>query len=308
MQARRVLVAVVVDQPESPEVLLIDRAASYLTLRPALVDVEPVDVGACAQRCVDSISELVRGRRAADESVACIVERVVELEPERIVVVVVVPVVLAGGRTVVLGRKVAPVSAERFHVNLPAEPYELLHDAVVVANAGTVRAGVPEVLKAGVGIPAIIDPESRVQQTVGFAERVVRNVALDVVRTEREASVCALGAAGDCYCRGLRVAGVEETLDIVRMGNPRLLGTGELIDETAVETGTIALVAAVAIAAVLAIHVLERPARSLTVEVLIGRKNRRRLPGVARVDLSTHLVAAGRALLRRQEDDAVRCP
>lgn len=64
------------------------------------------------------------------------------------------------------------------------------------------------------------------------------------------------------------MAGLEEAIDVVGVGHPGLLRTGEVVDEAAVEAGAIALVVVVVDAAALPVDVLEVSSRALAVEIL----------------------------------------
>src|SRR5690242_1619576 len=77
-------------------------------------------------------------------------------------------------------------------------------------------------------------------------------------------------------------------------------------ERASVESWTETLIGPVVDAVALAIEVTEFPARSLTIKVLVSRKNRRCVPGVGRRELGTRAIASGTTLLGRDDDDAVR--
>src|SRR5437868_5658008 len=118
--------------------------------------------------------------------------------------------------------------------------------------------------------------------------------------------------------------GVEEALDVVRMRDPgrRRIWAGELqarrclvvrrrfwnksaAKTPAIELRSETLVRPVVHPVTLTVEVTELTARSLTIQVLIGRQDRRLVPGVRRADFRARTVAARCALLGRDNDHAV---
>ena len=106
-----VLIVVVIEIDEATEIPWIDdRSLTDVAWCKVLVDVEAVDIRARSYNRVDTLGEIVSRRDAADHSVTSVLEWIVILEPERIVVITVVPVVLAIRRAVVHGAALLPVS------------------------------------------------------------------------------------------------------------------------------------------------------------------------------------------------------
>src|SRR6185437_2097637 len=210
-KAAAVVVAVIVDEIESTEKVGIDTVALNVLRSEALIDVEPVDVRTRLRDGVYTLEQLIGRGDAADKPVARILKRILELDPERVVVIVVVPVVLAIGRTAV-GSAAQLVIAQRVHVHLPAEPDERLEQTVVVAGAGTVDRAVLDVLERRVGGQTIGDLDRSVEQPGGLGEVVVRDVAGDVVASERDTRAGAIRSAAERNRRRPGVTRVEEAL------------------------------------------------------------------------------------------------
>ena len=136
-------------------------------------------------------------------------------------------------------------------------------------------------------------------------EVVVGDVALNLIRAERNARVRPIRATAEPNRVRERVSGVEEVVDVVGVRDPWLLWAGELIDQSAIQARTKALVVVILHATTGSIHVLELPRRALSIEVLVLRQNRRAFPGIGGADFGTHLSTTGASLLRRHDDDAV---
>src|SRR5678815_418030 len=111
--------------------------------------------------------------------------------------VVVVPVELAVVRAAVGGAALL-ILAKRIHVDLPAKPHELLENSVVVSNARTVERDVAHIRQASVGRELGTNANGSVDETRSLREIIVRDVTLDVVAANRDASRHAIAPAGDC--------------------------------------------------------------------------------------------------------------
>jgi len=217
-----VLVVVVGQVGEAAEVGGIDdRALANIARSETLIDVVAIDIRSSANARVDAISEHVRRRYVTDEPVTGVLLRVVVLEPERVVVEAVVPVELTVRRPVVDGTALVVSIAQRIEIDLPAEPHELLEHALGVTDTRAVEAGIPNVLQAGVRAQTVVDLERGIEQAVHLVERVVRDVALNLVRSERHARIRPLGAAAERDVVREGVTGIEEAFDVVRVRNPR---------------------------------------------------------------------------------------
>src|SRR5438876_677059 len=97
-----VVVVVVVCQNEAAKILRIDNCSlSRITGSELLIDVPSVEIVARANCCGETWGNIVGRRDGTDESVARILKRIAVLEPVRIVVVAVIPVIFTIRRAVV---------------------------------------------------------------------------------------------------------------------------------------------------------------------------------------------------------------
>src|SRR6185437_11856210 len=104
---------------------------------------------------------------------------------------------------------------------LAAEPDELLHDAGVVSDAGTVERVVTDILQASVGAELVSQLELPVERAGELLEEVVRYDAVLIADTDGEACACPLRAAAGGKVHVQRVPCAEETRHIVRVRDPR---------------------------------------------------------------------------------------
>src|SRR6185312_15884306 len=125
-----------------------------------LLHTKAVNVGARAQRGVDAVRNLVVGGDRSDQTITIVGLWILLHDPVRVVVVAVVPVELAVGRTTV-GGATFPEVAQRLGVDLPAEPVEhrLEWIAARVSDARAVTTGVVDVLNGAVAGQARIRAE-----------------------------------------------------------------------------------------------------------------------------------------------------
>ena len=208
---------------------------------------------------------------------------------------------------------------------MPAEPDEGLENAGVVAGPGTVHRCVVYVLQCCVGAQVRSNLERAVEQTGSLRKVVVRDVARDVVATERDARTGAVVAATDGESRRPGLTGVEEALDVIRVSDPRRCdcSTGELqawrrlvigrrvrnesaTVGAAIQLRSEALVGPVVHAVARAVEILELTASALTIQILVIRENRRLVPRISGANFGASSISTRRALLGRDHDDAVR--
>ena len=199
--------------------------------------------------------------------------------------VVVVPVVLAAVRVaggyLVAGALEVP---ERIHVYLAAEPDERLHRIVwVVPRAGPVLGTLIGVVQVCIDGDAVGDGGATLERQPDAVHCVPRRDPLDLRVGEGQPDVGAFAGPGDGHVRVQRAPGLEEVPDVVGMGNPRHLGTGELVDQPPVEFGTPTLVHVVVKAIAVAVDKVKLPVNPLAVFVLVVRHPEDGLSGVADV-------------------------
>src|SRR5690606_29000267 len=165
----------------------------------------------------------------------------------------------------------APEVTQPTHIHLSAEPDEALHRIVlVVARADAVGCILVRVVQRRLGREALahgcvaLEGETDARDAVAGRHRTHLRVR------QRQAHVGALARARDRDVGVPAGAGVEEVADVVRLRDPRLLWSRELVDEPSVETRAPALVREVVHATTLAVHPAELAVEALAVQVLIA--------------------------------------
>src|SRR6185437_3024086 len=227
-----------------------------------------VVVLSAAERRRKPVVDRIRAAHASDDAVADVVFRIEILQPVRVVVEVVVPVVQVAVGVVLL-------RLQFVHVDLAAEPDELLEDAGVVALARAVMSGSLNVLDVSRRGELAADAEVARERARQIAERVVRDDTLGLVVSNGKPAVRVVGAARHGESVGEAVSGLEEAVGVIRMRNegsryPVALSIDraiELWNQLAVHARSVALVVPVVHATALAILEREVSAGTLTVEV-----------------------------------------
>src|SRR4029079_9321061 len=122
-------------------------------------------------------------------------------------------------------------------------------------------------------------------------------------RADRNASIRAVGAASkrEVARSGMPVG--EEVFDVVWSRDPRLLRSGELVNQPAIQFWTPARISAVIDTATGAVDERELAVVALAIPVLVLRKDRGRIPRVVRRELGGNAAALRTALLRRDDND-----